>query len=283
MGLFDKKYCSICGQQIKFLGNRKLADGDMCKDCASKLSPWFTGRKRTAVSDIKEQLAYREQNQASLARFTPTTLIDGTTKVYVDDDASAFIVTRNSNWKNGNPDIIKLSQVMDVTYEIDEDKDEIYQTIEGKQVSYDPKQYEYEYQFYVTLTVNSPWFDSIRFEVEDGPAPESVNSEAYANLEYKCKTLQHVLKPDLYAEPSYVSPEEVPAEQYVPETPVTETVYLDGSAWTCPDCGAVNTTKFCGNCGKPKPVAQHWFCPECGKENTGKFGVSCGTPKPDYA
>lgn len=28
MGLFDKKYCSICGEKIGFLGNRKLEDGN---------------------------------------------------------------------------------------------------------------------------------------------------------------------------------------------------------------------------------------------------------------
>ena len=35
MGLFDKKYCDICG----LLGNRKLEDGNLCKDCAKQLSP----------------------------------------------------------------------------------------------------------------------------------------------------------------------------------------------------------------------------------------------------
>ena len=27
MGLFDKKYCSICGEKIGLLGNRKLETG----------------------------------------------------------------------------------------------------------------------------------------------------------------------------------------------------------------------------------------------------------------
>ncbi|MBQ2231826.1 MAG: DUF4428 domain-containing protein, partial [Erysipelotrichaceae bacterium] len=49
MGLFDKKYCDICGKEIGLLGNRKLEDGNMCKNCAAKLSHWFTGRKRTSV------------------------------------------------------------------------------------------------------------------------------------------------------------------------------------------------------------------------------------------
>ena len=33
MGLFDKKICDICGEKIGLLGNRKLDDGNLCKDC----------------------------------------------------------------------------------------------------------------------------------------------------------------------------------------------------------------------------------------------------------
>ena len=36
MGLFDKKICDICGEKIGLLGNRKLDDGNLCKDCAKK-------------------------------------------------------------------------------------------------------------------------------------------------------------------------------------------------------------------------------------------------------
>ena len=30
MGLFDKKYCDICGEKIGLLGNRKLDDRNLC-------------------------------------------------------------------------------------------------------------------------------------------------------------------------------------------------------------------------------------------------------------
>ena len=46
MGLFDKKICNICGEKIGLLGNRKLDDGNLCKDCAKKLSPWFEERRQ---------------------------------------------------------------------------------------------------------------------------------------------------------------------------------------------------------------------------------------------
>ena len=287
MGLFDKKICSICGKEIGLLGNRKLADGNMCKDCAAKLSPYFVGRSHTSVKDIQAQLAYREQNKADLARFNPTTYIDGTTKVYVDENAKTFIVTRSSSWNKSNPDIINIFQVQSVTYDVDEDKDEVYQTVDGKKVSYDPPQYEYEYEFNVTIKVSSPWFDTIKFKMEQlGTDIESRDSQAYYDTDYRCRLLQHLLMPQQYGvpgleTPSYTSgsgdltPEEIAAFQ------AAELAANESSSWTC-ECGAVNTANFCSNCGKPKPAETKWFCPECGKPNTGKFCVYCGTKKPDY-
>ena len=77
MGLFDKKQCSICGNDIGLLGNRKLSDGNLCKNCAAKLSPWFSDRRSSTVEQIRQQLAYREQNERNLASFNPTRVIDG--------------------------------------------------------------------------------------------------------------------------------------------------------------------------------------------------------------
>ena len=57
MGLFDKKICDICGEKIGLLGNRKLDDGNLCKDCAKKLSPWFEDRRHSTVEDIHDGLS----------------------------------------------------------------------------------------------------------------------------------------------------------------------------------------------------------------------------------
>ncbi|MFT4005638.1 MAG: SPFH domain-containing protein [Lacrimispora sp.] len=48
-------------------------------------------------------------------------------------------------------------------------------------------------------------------------------------------------------------------------------------SWTCP-CGAVNTGKFCPECGAPRPAGS-WTC-GCGAVNTGKFCSECGKPRP---
>lgn len=50
------------------------------------------------------------------------------------------------------------------------------------------------------------------------------------------------------------------------------------NGWKC-SCGAVNTTKFCTECGKPKPSSEGWSC-SCGAVNKGKFCAECGKPKP---
>ena len=50
--------------------------------------------------------------------------------------------------------------------------------------------------------------------------------------------------------------------------------------WTC-KCGAVNSGKFCSECGSAKPAAVgSWAC-ACGAVNTGKFCSECGAKRPD--
>lgn len=50
--------------------------------------------------------------------------------------------------------------------------------------------------------------------------------------------------------------------------------------WTCA-CGAVNSGKFCTECGSPKP-AGGWVC-TCGAVNKGRFCSECGAKKPAAA
>ncbi len=163
-GMFEKKNCDICGEKISVLGNRKLEDGNLCRNCVKKLSPFFRVGKQSGVEDIQRQLLYREENEQALSQFVPTRIFGKRNRVLVDERSGKFIVTYQQDWKKGNPDIIELAQITYVNVDVEEDKDEIMcEGGDGKAESYNSPRYEYEYTFWVEIGIRSPWFESIRF------------------------------------------------------------------------------------------------------------------------
>ena len=169
MGLFDKKFCDFCGDKIGLLGNRKLEDGNMCKNCASKLSPWFSERRHSTKSDIQAQLDYREMNREQVAAFHATKTLGKRTKLLIDEDARKFMVTSASDIQSANPDVLDYSQALGCDLDIQEDRDEIKQeNADGTSVSYNPPRYEYSYSFRVTIRVKNPYFDDMSFDLSDG-------------------------------------------------------------------------------------------------------------------
>lgn len=193
MGLFDKKYCDFCGEKIGLLGNRKLADGNMCKDCAGGISAHLTGRRQYTVEDMKRHLADREENRERLQTFSPTRTFGNITKVHVDDNHGWLLVTSSSRYREENEDIIEFSQVTGCVYDVDENKTEQYRTDnEGKRVSYNPPRYEYEYDFYITINMNHPWFDQIKFKVNRDNI-ENRSSVEYRDTERQTMELKEAL------------------------------------------------------------------------------------------
>ena len=166
MGFFDKKYCDICGDKIGLLGNRKLEDGNLCKNCAKKLSPWFDERRHSTVAQIRQQLEYREGNRAKAAAFrTSRTFGRGSTKLYVDDNARKFAVHKGGDFAADNPDILDFSQAVGCDLDIKEYRRELKRTVDGRSVSYNPPRYEYSYDFRVAVHVSHPYFNSMDFDL----------------------------------------------------------------------------------------------------------------------
>ena len=278
MGLFEKKNCAVCGKEIGLLGTVKLEDGVICKNCSGKLSPYFSGRKRTTVKEIEQQLAYREQNKKNLTSFNPDVILGNKTKVYVESSSGDFIVSSYSDWRNHNPDLITRKMLTACDIEVKEHQEEIYtKDSEGNRVSYDPKQYSYEYEFLAHLSVNSPYFDRISFEVSDSSdRPTGVNTLKFLEVQDLGRKIQATLMPHVY---SYAPGQTVVVTNGAPGTVTPGTVLL--GAWTCPFCGKSNADgNFCSGCGKPRQVQTRWFCPNCGKENDGQFCSACGRQKP---
>ncbi len=177
MGLFDKKYCDVCGEKIGLLGNRKLENGNLCKNCAAKLSPWFNERRHSSLDEIKAQLAYREENKRAVQAFHTTRSLGGNYKVLLDEDARKFMVSRGGRLGEENPDVLDYAQVTGCDLDIEEDRDELKKEgPDGKEVSYNPPRYEYSYDFYITIRVNHPYFDEMRFKLNSS----SVNTGSHS-------------------------------------------------------------------------------------------------------
>jgi len=168
LGIFDKKFCDVCGEKIGLLGNRKLEDGNLCGDCAKKLSPFTTDRRRTPLAEIKQHLAYREANKQSVAAFQLTRQFGEREKVLIDDSKGQFIVTASSRWQSENPDVMALSQLVSCTVDIRKTRKELEtEDSEGNSVSCNPPRFEYFYDFYLMLNVNSPFFDEIEVHLNN--------------------------------------------------------------------------------------------------------------------
>ncbi len=258
--LFEKKECAICGGEIGLLGNRKLEDGNMCKDCASKLSPWFDDRRNSTIEQINTQLAYREANKEEVAVFKTTRVYGEATKIYLDEDACKFMVTSASSPNDitkSNPDVLSFSDVTGCELDINEHKREITRADkDGKQVSYNPPRYEFQYDFYVLIRVRNPYFDEIRFKLNrdsvdlESQLPQRMASTGVGrfmsgatqsiNPEYSVEYRQYKqMGEEIKAALIQVRQEsrDAAAAAAAPKTVVT-----------CPYCGATTTPDASGRC-----------------------------------
>ena len=203
MGLFDKKFCDICGNKIGLLGNRKLEDGNMCKDCAGLLSPFFSDRRSSTVDEIKQQLAYREQNRQNLNSFNADRVFGEDTKFYIDSARGCFIVSRYSrnDWDRRNPDIIPLSAVAGCNFKLEENREEeYYENSEGESVSYNPPRFTVTYDFVLEFTVNHQFFDEFTVTLNDSEILEA--SEEFAKYYQLAMNILNTVAPGKFTAPN---------------------------------------------------------------------------------
>ena len=307
MALFDKKECDICGGKIGMLGNRKLDDGNCCKDCAGKLSPWMTGRRKTTVEDIKAHLAYREENKRKLQQFNPSNIVGENWKVFMDPNMGAFAVSRSNNFRTDNPDLILLSQVVSCEIEREEHQEEVYQQMQdGSKRSYSPPRYDYSYDFEVNIQVNSPWFNEIKFRlnpstIKDRYDPAFRQYEAIgdqirsmllsgksgmgggmpmggmamgAGMAGMGGQFQQPMQQGFQQQPMQQGFQQQPMQQGFQQQPMQQ-----GFQQQPMQQGFQQQPMQQGFQQQPmqqQAPSENWFCQSCGTQNTGKFCQGCG-------
>ena len=290
MGLFDKKYCDICGEKIGLLGNRKLEDGNLCKDCAKKLSPWFSDRRGSTVAEIKAQLAWREANRQRAAQFRITRSFGERTRLLLDETQQWFAVTRATAPANDNADVLDLSAITGCRADIDESRTELKMETkdsEGKTVhrSYNPPRYEYDYDFYIIISVNNPYFNEMKFQLND----------SRVHIPYQPTTIRWTsgrFVEDRREEPMYD-----PCYRGFKETcdqicSIMEIIRSGGTAGsqnTAPGgcMGSINIPGIVSSPAADRAVAEviknrSWSCQKCGFPNSGTTVCQhCGAPLAD--
>ena len=301
MGLFDKKFCDICGDKIGLLGNRKLEDGNMCKDCAKLLSPFFSERRSSTVNEIKNQLEYRKQNKSKLASFNVSRTFGNYRKIHIDMAKGAFIVTDEgvSSFIDDNPDIIPISAVTSCTVEIDEDKTEIYmQNANGDDVSYNPPRYNCSYDFNINFRVNHQYFDefSIKLNTFSVEGMGSPDYNKYYQMAYEIVNFfapgsmaaNNMQMPNMQTQgfggynqqPQYAQPNMYQQQYAQPNMYQQQPQYAQQGMYQQPNGFAPipQAGMYTQNGMTPQQNAgQSWFCQSCGTmNNSGNFCQNCG-------
>ena len=299
MGLFDKKICDICGEKIGLLGNRKLDDGNLCKDCAKKLSPWFEDRRHSTVEDIKRQLEYREKNKKAVMDFCITRQINTRNyNVFIDDNKGNFTVARKLD-VNENPDIVPLSAVVQCRVDVErQQNEETYTTKDGETVSYQPPVYKYEFDYTMRIKVKTPWFDDMDFRLNTF----SISSDNRGELMEVEQTGHQIIaaltpnaagmqQPGMYMNDgmqqsgmnmnSGMQQPGMNMNNGMQQSGMQQSGMYMNNGMQQPGMNMNNGMQQSGmqmNNGMQQPGSL-WKC-QCGAENTGRFCEYCGQPRP---
>ena len=166
-------------------------------------------------------------------------------------------MTRASNLAEENADILDYSQLTGCRVDIDENRRECKRTDkDGKQVSYDPPRYAYSYNFDMTVTVNTPYFDEMRFRLNprlitmESEAPRGFSLMRSIDPSYNIEYRRYAQLADEIC----AAVEQARTRGYAAqETPHSTPVAAASGSWVCPACGGSNTGKFCEYCGTPRP------------------------------
>ncbi len=143
--------CSVCGRKLTRYGSKKLQDGVLCRNCAKLASDWLDNEDyaRMTIDQMKDHLAYCQENLARIEQFRGIKVIDGKYSLYFDDAKKEFVISKHDDLIKYNADVFSISQIKNMR--IIERK---YRQKEGSDIL-------------VELIMDHPQFDNLRFQVNE--------------------------------------------------------------------------------------------------------------------
>lgn len=116
MGLFSKESCALCGNKAGAMNRTKFGNEQfLCATCAQKISVDNALLNNMTVEDLKEHLAYRQENENLFNNFKKSrTLKAGKHEICISDEQQLWYVI---NTKVGNiPNVLKFNELVSFDY-----------------------------------------------------------------------------------------------------------------------------------------------------------------------
>ena len=304
--LFKSRTCSICNSKLGITEQKELADGAfLCNKCANKLSKWFTtdARKHSTPKQILQQIKFRAKNEISVVKFNATRIIGRSVKVYLDENNRKFMVAETNDLQKENPDVLDASDIINVMTNLEETKHELFdRDNNGRTIPFNPRRYDFSYDFYVTIDMRHPFCTHRRFKLNDSSIwvrydyLQSRGMRGFAGaINANGSLMGNIL--DAVADGitnrvggnvmSGYPPEYMEYQRMLDDVRIS-LMNMHKGMHQIPQ----NAPKSLGNgmgaiggiYGQQTqyiPQSKNWFCPNCGAQNSGMFCQHCGTKKPN--
>ena len=214
---------------------------------------------------------------------------------------------------DANPDILDYTALTGCRVDIDESRTEqMREDADGKEVSYVPPRYEYSYDFDIIISVNHPYFDEMRFRLNDSSVyiePQSTVQRPMMGQRPMAGQMQRPMsgqmqrpmpgqmqrpmagRPQPMGRPMMGQTMNVAPVNFDPENSMEYRKYREMGDEIRAALQQVMETARGGAAAQPTAqeetapapaaaAAGPWVCPACGGQNSGKFCEYCGTPRP---
>ena len=180
---YSKKRTAFYAEEKRGCLTKKCADGKVCKECAKKMSVWFDDFKNADKTLLESQILVRNADAVRVKDYNFSKIFGEFGVILIDEENKKFVAFPDtSSGLFGSrrkvksiddvidlgPDIIDFSAVEDFEIDITETTREEKQTVDGKQVSYDPPHILYMEIFTLRLKINHPYIKSVYIQLNDG-------------------------------------------------------------------------------------------------------------------